>query len=156
MLSMIVATDLENGIGLDNKMPWHYPVDFAYFKQITTGHTIIMGRKTFESIGHPLPNRKNLVISRNLLAQEGIEVIDDPMSYFEAAQHLIEEVFIIGGGSVYELALPYTNRIYRTEIQKKYATDCKFLEIPLTEFEQTARVEKGELHFVTYERIEIK
>ncbi len=122
IVSIIVAHDLERAIGIDNQLPWHLPADLAYFKKITSGHTIIMGRKTYESIGRPLPKRRNIVLSRShTFVPAGVEVmasIDDAIQ--ACAQE--EEVFIIGGANIYEQALPIAQRLYITLVQTTVAS----------------------------------
>lgn len=134
MISIIVAI-AENGvIGGDNKLLWHISSDLKRFKALTTGNTIVMGRKTYESIGRPLPNRKNIVISRNReLTIEGCEVI-------HSLEELItnhdkgEELFIIGGGEIYRSALQYADKLYITEVLKSYDGDTSFPEINFEEW----------------------
>jgi len=129
MISIVVATGKNNAIGLDNQMPWHLPADLKYFKDLTTGHPVIMGRKTFESIGKALPNRRNIVISNNSsLEIEGCEVV----SSLEKAIALCDpekEIMIIGGASIYELAMPKAKRIYRTLVDVSPQADKFFPEI---------------------------
>lgn len=125
-VSIIVAIDQENGIGKDNQLLWHLPNDLKFFKKITSGNTIIMGRKTYESIGRPLPNRRNIVISRNQdLKIEGVEVFENISSALEACK-TENEVFIIGGGEIYKQALPFTNKIYLTKVDANCAADTFF------------------------------
>ncbi len=132
ILSLIVAASRNNVIGKDNRLPWHCPADLAHFKQTTQGHTVIMGRKTFESIGKPLPNRRNLVLTRNAdFNPAGCEVVN---SLEEALQLCAneEEVFVIGGGTLYEQALPLAKRIYLTIIDTQVEGDTPLFEIDLS------------------------
>ena len=100
-------------IGNKNEMPWHLPADFAYFKKITTGHPIIMGRKTFESIGRPLPGRRNIVVSRNpVFRADGVEVVASLELAINACHR--EDAFVIGGATLYAEALPRVDRVYLT------------------------------------------
>lgn len=128
MLSLIVAMDKNRVIGLDNEMPWHLPNDLRYFKERTTGHTIIMGRKTFDSLGRVLPNRKHIVLTRSKRDfPEGVEVIhkiDDIFQYVKENQD--EEIFIIGGGELFKLMLPHVDKMYITEIDEEFAGDVYF------------------------------
>src|SRR5699024_5723580 len=102
MLSFIVAMDQNNVIGYQNEMPWHLPKDLRFFKEKTTGHTIVMGRKTFESIGKVLPNRKHIVLtSKNNGFPDEVEVIHDIKTIVERFKKEQEEVFVIGGGGIY-------------------------------------------------------
>ncbi len=126
MISIIVAHDQNRVIGYKNKMPWHLPGDLHYFKEMTMGKPIIMGRKTFESIGRPLPGRRNIVISRNTdYTAEGIEVVTS----LDAALALVadvEEIMIIGGEQIIKLALPLAQRLYITEINASFQGDTYF------------------------------
>ena len=126
ILSMIVATADNNIIGKDNDMPWHLPADLAYFKKVTLGKPIIMGRKTFESIGRPLPGRRNIVISRdeNYHAQ-GIESVTSVEQALSLTSD-VEEIMVIGGGAIYRHCLPKANRLYITHIKATIDGDTKF------------------------------
>jgi dihydrofolate reductase len=132
IVSLVVAVS-ENGIiGKDNKLPWKLPSDLRFFKQLTTGHTVIMGRKTFESIGRPLPNRRNMVLSGNPdYNAEGVEVYQ---MIGEALKACIgeDEVFIIGGATIYAMAfeLDIVDRIYMTIVHADFEGDTYF-EIPV-------------------------
>ena len=123
---MIAAMANNRVIGLDNKMPWHLPADLQHFKAVTTGKPVIMGRKTFESIGRPLPGRRNIIITRNTeYKAEGIETVTSP----EAALNLVcdvEEVMIIGGGNVYQQFLTQAERLYLTFIDLDVEGDTQF------------------------------
>ena len=133
-LTIIVAIDQQNGIGKDNQLLWHLPNDLKFFKKVTSGNTIIMGRKTYESIGKPLPNRRNIVISRNQDLQiEGVEVFDNITSAINACKNE-EEVFIIGGGEIYKQALPFTSRIYLTKVEANCDAEIFFPEINAAEW----------------------
>jgi dihydrofolate reductase len=126
IISMIAAMANNRVIGLDNKMPWHLPADLQHFKKVTTGKPVIMGRKTFESIGRPLPGRRNIIITRNSEYQAaGIETVATP----EAALSLVAdvaEVMIIGGGNIYQQFLPRAERLYLTFIDLEVAGDTQF------------------------------
>ncbi len=125
-ISIIAAMSENRVIGRDGALPWHLPDDLARFKTITTGHTVIMGRKTFESVGKPLPNRRSIVISRNTDYQcEGVVVAH---SFDEALECGVgqEEVFVLGGQAVYELALPRSDRIYLTMVHASIDGDTHF------------------------------
>ena len=129
MISIVVAIAENHAIGKDNQLLWRLPKDLKHFKAITSGHTIIMGRKTFDSMGKPLPNRRNIVISRNeVLELPGAELV----SSLEAALALCqteEEVFIIGGGEIYKQAIALTDRIYLTVVHHSFEADAFFPEI---------------------------
>ncbi len=123
---MIVATANNHIIGKDNDMPWHLPADLAYFKKTTLGKPVIMGRKTYESIGRPLPGRRNIVISRDInYKAEGV----DSVTTVDAALRLVEEVdevMVIGGGAIYQHCLPAANRLYITHIDADIEGDTQF------------------------------
>ncbi|MCW8330306.1 type 3 dihydrofolate reductase [Photobacterium sp. SDRW27] len=125
-ISMIAAMAKDRVIGKDNAMPWHLPADFAWFKQSTLGKPIVMGRKTFESIGRPLPGRHNIVISRNPEYQaEGVTVVAD-INAAKVAAGEVEELMIIGGGSIYAACLPEADRLYLTFIDFTVEGDTCF------------------------------
>lgn len=126
MINIIVATSKNNQIGSNNQLPWHIPEDLKYFKEKTNGHMVVMGRKTYESIGRPLPNRKNIVLTRDLdFKPDGVTVIHS----FEQALIMCtkeENSFIIGGGEIYELFLPFANRLYITMVDQVIDGDTAF------------------------------
>jgi dihydrofolate reductase len=123
---MVVATANNRVIGKDNDMPWHLPADLAYFKKTTLGKPVIMGRKTYESIGRPLPGRQNIVISRDInYKAEGVETVTS----VDAALALVsevEEVMVIGGGAIYQHCLPAADRLYITHIEAEIEGDTQF------------------------------
>ncbi|KMJ59666.1 dihydrofolate reductase [Bacillus sp. LL01] len=125
MISIIVAADRNNLIGKDNDLPWRLPADLAYFKKITSGSTIVMGRKTYESIGKPLPKRKNIILSRKGFSAEGCETLPS----LNEVKHLDEEskeLFIIGGAHIFKEALPYSDFLYLTYIDEEFEGDTYF------------------------------
>ncbi|HLW50816.1 MAG TPA: dihydrofolate reductase [Sphingobacteriaceae bacterium] len=125
-ISIIVATSENHGIGKNNQLLWHLPNDLKFFKKITSGHTIIMGRKTFESIGRPLPNRRNIVITRQKgLIADGVETA---ASISEALKLTSgePEVFIIGGAEIYRQTLDHADRIYLTKVSVQLDADAFF------------------------------
>ncbi len=126
IISMIAAMADDRIIGKDNQMPWHLPADFAWFKRCTMGKPIIMGRKTFESIGRPLPGRANIVISRDpKLSIDGVTVVASIEQALGIVQEC-EEVMIIGGGSIYNECLPLAQRLYITFIDAEVEGDTHF------------------------------
>ncbi|GAB2668852.1 type 3 dihydrofolate reductase [Vibrio panuliri] len=126
IISMIAAMANERIIGKDNQMPWHLPADFAWFKRCTLGKPVVMGRKTFESIGRPLPGRQNIVISRDsTLHIEGVETATSIEQALEIAGD-VEEVMIIGGGAIYAACLPIATRLYITHIDAQIEGDTQF------------------------------
>jgi dihydrofolate reductase len=158
IVSIVVAIAQNNAIGKNNKLLWHLPKDLKHFKEITTGHTIIMGRKTFDSVGKPLPNRRNIVITRQSITIEGCEVVNS----LEAALALCAgeaEVFIGGGAEIYRQAMQLTDRIYLTIVHKEFEGDTYFPEIKANEWKEVSREdhepdEKNLLpySFITFER----
>lgn len=127
MISLIVAMGENRVIGHDNQMPWHLPADLKYFKKTTTGHSIVMGRKTFQSIGRPLPNRTNIILTRDSsFSAEGCVVLHSREEVLELAQK--EDLFIIGGAQIYEEFLPYADKLYITKIHESFAGDTFFPE----------------------------
>jgi dihydrofolate reductase len=157
-LTIVVAIDQQRGIGINNALPWHLPEDLAHFKRTTSGHPIIMGRKTFDSIGRPLPKRRNIVITRNPEWQHnGVEVVASVDEAIMLAGS--DEAFIIGGAQIFIEALPYVHRLIVTEIGKTFACDTFFPEIARTQWRETQREqhysEQNDFKyaFVTYERI---
>ncbi len=135
MISIIVAIAENRAIGKNNDLLWHIPGDMKYFKRITTGHTIIMGRRTFLSLpAGPLPNRENIVISDNPAdAFEGCTVVSSIKEAFEKCKPG-EENFIIGGASIYEQFLPFTDRLYITWVHKAFEGDVYFPLLDLQEW----------------------
>lgn len=126
MISMIVACDMNNVIGYENKLPWHLPEDMKYFKRMTTGSTVVMGRKTYESIGRPLPNRTNVIVSRGgFTTEDDVIVVSDLKRYLEYAPKE-SDIFVIGGEEIYKQSLPYAYFIYMTRILKMYSGDVFF------------------------------
>lgn len=155
-LSLIVAMDENRLIGNKNALPWHFKEDLRFFKQTTSGHTVVMGRKTFESIqqslGGPLPNRKNIVFSKTMDTIEGAHVVNDVEAYLKDAAARDEEIFVIGGAKIYALALPYAKRLYITHVEGEYEGDTTFPEIDFSKFEKVEETKKRPLTFSIYER----
>ena len=131
MLSIIAAVANNNVIGKDNSLIWHLPEDLKRFKKLTTGHTIIMGRKTFESLGRVLPNRKHIVLCKSgklQIQNENVEIVtgvEQLKPYMESQ----EENFVIGGASIYQLLMPYADKMYITKIYHNFEGDTFFPEI---------------------------
>src|SRR6201996_4288282 len=136
IVSIIVAIGENNAIGKGNQLLWHMPNDLKHFKDITSGRTIIMGRKTFDSVGKPLPKRRNIVVTRQDITIPGCEVvksIDEGLALCAGE----DEVFIGGGAEIYKLAMAKTDRIYLTIIHKVFDADTFFPEIDHTEWTET-------------------
>ena len=135
-LSLLVAADENNVIGKDNQLPWHLPNDLKYFKNQTWGMPILMGRKTFESIGKPLPGRKSIVITRNSTwKHEGVMVVHSVEQAIEKAKELsVKEIFVIGGAEIFNSAFSLASRIYITRIHHQFDGDVFFPAIPQGEW----------------------
>lgn len=144
-LALIAAYAQNRVVGIDNKLPWHLPEDLKYFKRITTGKAIIMGRKTYESIGRPLPNRTNIVITRNPdFSAPGVEVVASLDAAVELAEGVneingIEETMVIGGAQIYAEALPKADRLYITHVHAEVHGDAYFPEVDLTQWQAIAK-----------------
>ena len=141
MLSIIVAIANQNVIGKDNKLIWHLPEDLKRFKKITTGHKIIMGRRTFESLGGILPNRKHIILCNDMemnIEDENVEVLDD-ISKLDKYINTDEECFVIGGATIYKLLMPYANKMYITKINQDFEGDVYFPEIKEEEWKEISK-----------------
>ncbi|WP_312519169.1 dihydrofolate reductase [Massilia sp.] len=156
-LTLVVAVDANNGIGIDNQMPWHLPEDLAHFKRVTLGKPVIMGRKTFDSIGRPLPKRRNIVITRNSeWSHEGAEAA--PSLEAAIAQLDGAPASIIGGAQIFEQAMPLADAMIVTHIEQAFACDTFFPPIdPSIWVETTRETHQDEAKglryaFVTYAR----
>jgi dihydrofolate reductase len=160
MISMIVAMADNRAIGKDNELLWHLPKDFQYFKSVTMGKPIIMGRKTFESIGKPLPGRKNIVITRNNdFAAEGVVVVHSIDAALQESKEF-DDVMIIGGASFYQQMLPKVSTLYVTVVHGQFEADAFFPELKSKDWEiiENIKHEADEKHaypfsFITYRRI---
>jgi len=157
----IIAAVADNGvIGKGDGLPWHLPADLKHFKQTTRGHTVIMGRKTFDTVGHPLPDRRNIVLSRNAKAKcPGAEVVSS-MDSALALAHDATEVFILGGAEIYRLALPRVDRMVLTHVHANVEGDTHFPEIDFSQWHEADRREipadeanTYPMSFVVYERL---
>ncbi len=136
-ISLIVAMSANRVIGLNNKMPWHLSADLKRFKAITMNAPILMGRKTFESIGKPLIGRTNMILSRNSdYKPDGCLIFNSLESALNAAHNYGEELFIIGGAMLYEMALPLANRLYLTDIEAEFEGDTFFPEIDFNDWRE--------------------
>ena len=138
-INLIVAMAKNRVIGINNKMPWHLPADFAWFKKTTLGHPVVMGRKTFESIGKPLPGRRNIVVSRNSSWRaEGCEVFNS-LTAALAGSGATEQTFIIGGASLYQETLPIADRLYVTEVDASPKGDTFFPTLASNQWQEQWR-----------------
>jgi dihydrofolate reductase len=128
MICLIVAMAENRTIGANGKIPWRIPGELAYFKRVTMGHPIVMGRKTYESIGKPLPGRPNYIVTRNPhYVAEGCHVVHEILPILELAKS--QDVFVIGGAEVYKLFLPHADKVYQTVIHRHYDGDAHFPEL---------------------------
>ncbi len=133
MISLLWAMDENWAIGRNNQLPWHLPEDLKYFKRVTMGKPIAMGRKTYDSIGRPLPGRENIVITRNQgVIIEGCTVIHDVKDLLKRDD---EELFVIGGAEIFKEILPFADRLYVTEIREKFEADTFFPKYNLSEWD---------------------
>lgn len=161
MTTIVVAMGKKNEIGFENQLLWHLPKDLKHFKELTSGHPIIMGRKTFESIGKPLPNRTNIVIStKKDWFQEGVLIVGNIKEALKFSKKIDENIFIIGGGTIYEQTLDFTDRLEVTVVNVEKEADTYFPQIDLKIWKKTEEIchepdEKNNLPFCfqTYERI---
>lgn len=158
-VSLIAALAQNRVIGIEDRLPWKLPEDLAHFKALTLGHPILMGRKTFESLGRPLPGRRNIVITRNADYQPaGCEIATSiPEAIALCAE--ANEIFFIGGAELYRQVLPMVERLYLTEVQIEAQGDAWFPEFDRSLFSEVSREthlgEKGDVlrfDFVVYER----
>ena len=159
MLNLIVAVAHHNVIGMAGKMPWHLPAELAYFKRITMGHPIVMGRKTFDSIGRPLPGRRNIVVTANQAwRHDGVEVAGN----IETALSMVEgsSAFVIGGATLYAAALPMADRVYLTAIDATLEGDTFFPELTPEKWREVSRERRERddknayaVEFVVFERV---
>lgn len=161
MLSIIVAKAKNNIIGKDNEMLWKIPEDLKRFRERTTGHTIIMGRKTFESIGGILPDRKHIILSRNPDFNIDSDYVKVVHSLLEIQEYIEseEENFVIGGAIIYNLLMPYATKMYVTQIDKNFEGDALFPRIKEDEWKEETREKAKEennndfnYEFITYVR----
>ncbi|MED4038593.1 dihydrofolate reductase [Niallia taxi] len=135
MISLIVAMDDKQAIGVNNQLPWHLPEDLKYFKKVTTGHPIVMGRKTRDSIGRNLPNRENVILTRDKnYTCEGCTVLYSIDDFKKWQAEKDEEIFIIGGSEIFKETIEITDRLYITEISGEFEADTYFPEIDWNEW----------------------
>lgn len=143
-VSLIVAVSLNGVIGINNQLPWHLPEDLKYFKSVTMGKPIIMGRKTYDSIGRALPGRTNIVITRDSNWQaEGVEVAQTlvqamTLGRLACAQAGIDEVMVIGGEQIYRMTLAAADRLYLTEVQAEVEGDAFFPDVDAQDWQQVS------------------
>lgn len=156
LISIVVAISEGNrAIGKDNKLPWHIPEDLKRFKNITSGHPIIMGRKTFESIGRPLPNRTNIIITRDpsYQAENCVVVSSIEEAIQVATSYDNDEIFIIGGGEIFKQALPFVDKLYLTVVKGNIQGDVFFPDY--SSFSKTVKQESHSSNGYTYTFIDL-
>jgi dihydrofolate reductase len=153
-LALVVAIAKGRVIGKDGGLPWHIPEDLRHFRRVTMGHAILMGRKTWDSIGRALPGRRNIVITRNRgLKLEGADVVHSLEEAVALAREEGDsEPRVIGGASLYEAALPLATRIYLTEVDLEVEGDTFFPELEQSRWRETDRREQEKLSFLVLER----
>ena len=135
-ITLVAAMGKNRAIGLDGRMPWHLPAELQHFKQTTMGKAIVMGRKTWQAIGRPLPGRQNIVVSRNAgFEATGADLADSLMAAVEISQ--ADEIMVIGGGQLYTLALPLAERMVLTLIDVEPEADTWFPEWDIRQWQQT-------------------
>lgn len=158
-LSIIVAMSIDNVIGQGGKLPWHIPEDLKRFRSITMGHTVIMGRKTYESIGRPLSDRKSIIITRQSDFQApGCVIVNSPqmaLSVASVVTHESDEVFIIGGAEIYAHFLPFCSRMYITKIHSHIGDGVKFPEFDPSEWDMAMARGRADYSFGVFDRLKI-
>lgn len=142
MLKIIVAMDSHHGIGIDNRLPWSIKEDLKQFRKLTLGHGVLMGRKTLDSIGHALPDRTNYVVSRQKnLPYENIVLVQDIQAFLSQKQSSSDTVYVIGGASLYALAMDYVNELIISEVKGVYACDTFFTSFDPDRFDLIETIE---------------
>ena len=161
MVTIIAAIAANNALGKDNQLIWHLPADLKRFKKTTLNHAVIMGRKTYESLGKPLPNRTNILITRDKnYKAEGCLVVNSVKEALKAAAEVDENPFILGGAEIYKQAMPFTDKLDITFVHHQFEADVFFPEIDKTIWKETSlenfkadENNKYDYSFVTFERI---
>ncbi len=152
MITIIAAMDRNRVIGISNRLPWSIPEDLKNFRNLTSGKAVIMGRKTFESIGRPLPNRTNIVVSRTLEPREGVVVARNLEEAIALGREKSDEVCIIGGQSIYEQALPIADRMCLSFVKKEYQGDAFFPSFSDEDWELVKKEDRGDFEYREYVR----
>jgi dihydrofolate reductase len=161
IISIIVAGDLALGIGYQNQMLCHMPADLAYFKRTTLGHHVLMGRKTFESIGKPLPGRTNVVVTSSTMPIAGCQIVHSIEEGIEMAQKNGEqELFVIGGGTLYQQTIDRADKVYFTQIHHQFIADTHFPKLDSEHWQMISKTSHGadeknafDYEFIVYERV---
>jgi dihydrofolate reductase len=158
LVSIIVATDEQGGIGRDGELPWRLPEDLKRFKALTLGKPVVMGRKTWDSIGKPLPGRQNIVVTRQPgLLIPGATVVDSLQAAFAAAGEAAE-ICVIGGAEIYRLALPYASLVHLTRVHATVKADTQFPPLDGALWEEVAREDRpaDDRHPYAYSFVELR
>jgi len=161
MVTIMAAIGANNALGKDNQLIWHLPADLKRFKKLTLNHAVIMGRKTYESLGKPLPNRSNIIITRDKnFKTEGCVVVNSLKEALKVALKSDENPFILGGAEIYNQAMPFADKLDITFVHHQFEADVFFPEIDKTMWKETSRENfkadeknKYDYSFVTFERI---
>lgn len=156
MIIIIVAMTMKGVIGRDNKLPWNIPEEMAHFRKLTQGSTVVMGRKTFESIGRPLPNRNNIIISRSELSIKGADVCHTVEEALNKAKSYNRDTFIIGGANIFEQTMPLADKMYISYIKKDYGGNIYFPAFDKSEWVIEKREDHPNFEFVVYRRKDFK
>jgi dihydrofolate reductase len=151
--SIIVAMTRDRVIGIDGRLPWHISEDLRLFKMLTLGNTVVMGRKTFDSIGKPLPKRANIVVSSRELDAPSVVRCRDFAEALREAEKLGHDVFFIGGASIYRQALPYTDTMHISWVKQQYQGDTSFPELDLAHWAVAERTDYPDFEYVKYTRM---
>lgn len=154
MITCIVAMDEQGNIGMDGHMPWHISEELYLFQQLTRHHTLLMGRKTWESIGHPLTERKLLIASKTkqIYPYEQVYPAGDVLSLLQYYQNHKEVLMVCGGEMIYELALPYTTCLYISKIKGIYPSDTSFPSFDITDFKCMDQIDYASFTWYYYKR----
>lgn len=152
MMAIIAALTKDNVIGKAGKLPWHISDDLKNFRKLTSGNSVVMGRKTFESIGKPLPNRHNIVVSSSLSVVPGIDVCSSLEDALEKAKSYGRDIFIIGGANLYQAAVPLVDKLYLSHVKESYDGDTYFPKIDFSQWNVESRQDFPEFELVVYKR----
>ncbi|MBI2668557.1 dihydrofolate reductase [Candidatus Woesearchaeota archaeon] len=156
MIAIIAALTRNRVIGKDNKLPWHIAEDLQNFKKMTIGNTVIMGRKTYESIGKPLPNRNNIVVSRTMSQTDGVLVCQDIPTALEEGKKFGKDIYIVGGTNMYEQTIPFADKMYLSYVKGNYPGNAYFPEFDEHEWVVEKNEDHAEFNLVVYARIELR
>ncbi len=152
MIALIAAVAGNGVIGRNGSIPWHIPEDLALFKKLTLGHTVIMGRRTYESLGKPLPGRRNIVVSRTLKSPAGCEVYDSLSKALRAAQQDGRDIFLIGGARIYREGLEYADTMFLSMVKEPCKGDIFFPDFDTKIWERTEEVDYSRFTFTRWTR----